>query len=241
MQVSSKFEGFSKDGISFLKALKKNNKREWFQKRKEVYEAELKTPMQKFIAALGTEIGKEFPQLRFDPKKSMFRIYRDTRFSGDKKPYKTNIGASFSSTKATDMEAPGLYFHVEPGEVFVAGGLYMPSGEQIRLIRNSILENPQKYFSVIKDKAFVKKFKEIQGEKLKRAPQGMDPNHELIEFLKNKQFYVYTEIDEKLIYDPKKLVKKVAEEFRAMKPLLNWLNDATYAARAKKVFGVGAF
>ncbi len=232
--VSDRFEGFPSAGFSFLRSLKKNNEREWFQPRKATYQELLVRPLQLLTAELGQELQEEAPGYSFDPKRSIFRIYRDTRFSGNQDPYKTHIAASYSfrTAKKEAMEEPGFYFHLEPGSVFVGGGIYMPSSAQLRLIRDSILSRPEAYLAVVKNPAFRKRFGGIAGENLKRAPQGMDPEHPLIEHLRHKQFYVGVELDPELAQS-RKLIAQVVRDYRLALPLLSWLRDATAPLRFK--------
>jgi uncharacterized protein (TIGR02453 family) len=215
-----------KSGFLFLKKLKKNNNRDWFQKNKSSYENDLRIPLQQVIADLSGLMKKSAPEINFDPKKSIFRINRDVRFSSDKSPYKTNIGASFISHRHNKKdEFPGLYIHVEPGNCFVAGGLYMPSSEQIRKIRESILRDPESFKKIVNDKKINKILGGLQGEKLKKAPKGYSPEHPLIEFLKWKQFTYFKSFTDQ-DFQTGVLAKKVCKDFEAMMPLVRWLNKA---------------
>lgn len=215
-----------KSGFTFLKKLKKNNNRDWFQKNKSSYENDLKIPLQQVIIELSDLMKKSAPEINFDPKKSIFRINRDVRFSADKSPYKTNIGASFVGHRQNKKdEFPGLYIHIEPGNCFVAGGLYMPSSEQIRKIRESILRNPESFKKIVNDKKINKILGGLQGEKLKKAPKGYSPEHPLIEFLKWKQFTYFKSFKDQA-FQSGSIAKKVQKDFEAMLPLIQWLNKA---------------
>jgi uncharacterized protein (TIGR02453 family) len=217
------FTGFPGSGLDFLRKLKKNNNRPWFQSHREEYEESLRFPMQCLITGLAVRLHDEAPEVEFNPKKSIFRIYRDTRFSKNKTPYKTNIAAWFQArgTKA-DSETPGLYLGVEPEEVFVGGGLYMPSGSQLKAIRRSIAENPEEYLEVVRSPRFRKRFGGIQGAVLSRAPLGYPPDHPMIEHLRHKQFFVGVEPDEKSCYTPR-FLETVAGVFTDTMPLVRWL------------------
>jgi uncharacterized protein (TIGR02453 family) len=217
------FAGFPKAGLDFLRRLKRNNNRTWFQAHRQEYEDEVRFPMQCLIAGLAVRLHDEAPEIEFNPKKSIFRIYRDTRFSRDKTPYKTNIAAWFQlrGMKA-DSESPGLYVGVGTDEVFVGGGLYLPSGEQLKAIRRSIAEGPDDYLQVVRSRRFRRKFGTIQGEVLSRAPLGYSPDHPMIEHLRHKQFFVGVEPEEKACYSPKFLVT-VASVFADAMPLVRWL------------------
>jgi uncharacterized protein (TIGR02453 family) len=225
------FQGFPKEGLEFLKKLKKNNSKEWFQPRKSEYETLVKFPMQCLIATLGVMLKSELPDYAFNPKKSIFRINRDVRFSKDKSPYKTNIGASFNLANRTRdaVELPGFYLHIEPkikdgNGVFAGGGLYMPSSPQLKIIRAKIAREPQRYSDIIGEKTFRKFFGEIQGEKLKTAPQGYDATNPMIEHLKLKQFFALRAFEDDECLTPS-FAKKVADTFRAQISLVNFLNE----------------
>ncbi|HEY4643755.1 MAG TPA: DUF2461 domain-containing protein, partial [Bacteroidota bacterium] len=138
------FEGFPKEGITFLRQLKRNNNRPWFNKHKEEYEASVKLPMQSLIAALKPRLAQIAPEIEADPKRSMFRIYRDTRFSKDKSPYKTHVAAIFHP-RGHWQESAGLYLEIEPAKVGLAGGIYMPESSQLKLIRRAIADRSEAF------------------------------------------------------------------------------------------------
>ena len=217
------FTGFTTKSTRFLRSLKRNNNREWFHAHKEEYEQFLKLPMQ----SLAQDLGDHFhfaPDINFDPKKAIFRINRDVRFSNDKSPYKTNIGAFFRlGLKSKFEDTPGLYVHFEDGEVFSAGGLYMPSARQIRLIRLSIQNDPESFLKIIEDKKFKRRFPlGIEGDNLKRAPSGTPIDHPLIKHLRHKQCYVHRDYTIKNAFQ-KSFVKKLEEDFEIMLPLIRWI------------------
>ena len=215
-----------KAGFSFLKKLKKNNNRDWFLENKPAYEENLRRPLQNVIAELGRNLEKKSLGIKFDPKKSIFRINRDVRFSDNKDPYKTNIGASFVSYRHNKKdEFPGLYLHIEPGNCFIGGGLYMPSGEQIRKIRELINQDPQTFKKIISGSSAKKYFGGMTGERLKTSPRGTPSDHPNIELLKWKQF-IFIKRYEDSEFQTGNLAKKIEKEFIAMMPLVNWLNKA---------------
>jgi len=217
------FAGFPAEGIEFLRKLKKNNNRPWFQKHKDDYELNVRFPMQCLIASLAERMAAEAPEIRFDPKKSIFRIHRDIRFSRNKEPYKTNIAAVFpmKGGKAPG-ESPGLYVGVEPGEVFVGGGVYMPDGGQLKGYRKSIAEKPQEFLSVLNDRVFKRTLGGIQGETLRNAPLGFPKDHPMIEHLRHKQFYVGKVYDTPVCLQAR-FLETVAIIFVAAMPLVRWL------------------
>lgn len=220
------FEGFPKEGLDFLRKLKKNNNREWFGARKEEYLEYVKLPMESLIAAIAGPIAAFAPEIFVHPKKSMFRIHRDTRFSKDKKPYKTHAAAIFHP-RGKWQEGAGFYLHVEPGQVFLAGGIYMPDGRQLKKIRAAIAARPAGFLAVVEDPAFRKAFGPLQGDVLSRAPMGYAPDHPMIEWLKHKQFIVWVERPDSAALR-KDFPERAAAAFRGMHPLVKFLNKALH-------------
>ncbi len=217
------FEGLPKKGIDFLKKLKRNNNRPWFQSHKDEYEQHVKFPMQCLIATLGQKMSDIAPEIEFNPKKSIFRIYRDVRFGKNKAPYKTNIAASFNfRRKKSPTETPGLYVGIEPGQIFVGGGLYMPAGDQLKAIRRSMVDDPERFLTVVETPRFKGQFGEIEGEKLQKAPLGFPKEHPMIEHLKHKQFFVGKVYDDDACLKPR-FANVVASVFEDCMPLVRWL------------------
>jgi uncharacterized protein (TIGR02453 family) len=220
------FEGFPEKGIALLRRLKKNNTRTWFQAHKADHEEFVRFPMQCLIAGLRRELAEEIPEIDFNPRTSIFRIYRDTRFSNDKTPYKTNIAASFRLRGTTGpIENPGLYVGIEPGEMFIGGGLYMPSGDQLKKIRKAIVDDPETFLAIVTSRQFRSAFGGILGETLSRAPLGYAPDHPLIEHLKHKQFFVGIESGHEPALKPS-FQGMVVRVFRQSMPFIRWLKAA---------------
>lgn len=220
------FEGFPKEGVAFLKSLKRNNNREWFHKHKDEFESLVKLLMQSLIVALQPHLLKFAPEIEVNPKRSIFRIYRDVRFSKDKSPYKTHVAAHFVIRgKAKGIEGSGYYIHIEPGRVFLGGGLYMPDGDQLKNIRKAIATRSKEFLSIVEGKNFRKRFGKLEGEKLSRAPKGYEPTHPMAEWLKFKQFFVGEEWPESKCYK-RTFVQEVATSFEATAPLVRFLNEA---------------
>lgn len=219
------FNGFPKEGLVFLRKLKQNNNRPWFQKHKSDYEDCVKFPMQSLVASLAEAMRSDAPEIEFNPRTSIFRIYRDVRFSKNKAPYKTHIGAAFPVRgKKGPTESPGLYVHIEPGQVFIGGGIYMPTGQQLKAIRKKIADDPSSFLSLIRDSSFRRVFKGIQGEKLTKAPLGYPKDHPMIEHLRHKQFYVGQVLPENTCLKPGFLMN-VTAGFKTAMPLVRWLAD----------------
>lgn len=220
------FEGFPKRGITFLKQLKRNNRRDWFEKHKPDYESFVKLPMQSLIAALQPHFQSFAPEFEVNPKRSLFRIYRDVRFSKDKQPYKTHVAAHFVLRgKPKGVEGSGYYLHVEPGEVFVGGGIYMPDGEQLKKIRKRIAEHSADFLSTVRNSRMERLYGVLEGEKLQRIPKGYPADHPMGEWLKYKQFFVGTSWPEKKCFKAE-FVTDVARAFEAATPLIRFLNEA---------------
>ena len=139
--MSVTFTGFPEEGLRFLRALKRNNNREWFQAHKSDYEEFIKKPMEGLVLSLGSDLSKIAPEIVATPKASLFRIYRDTRFSKDKSPYKTHVAASFPHRGLDKHQGAGLYLHIAPTEVFLGGGIYMPASEDLSAVRHHIAGN----------------------------------------------------------------------------------------------------
>lgn len=210
--------------ISFLKALKENNDREWFDKNRERYE-DAKDDHRLFIDEVIKDFSKVNPKLKgLTAKECVFRIYRDVRFSKNKDPYKTNMGAGINPG-GKKMEMAGVYIHIEPGKSFIAGGRWMPDAPTIKAIRQEIDYNLPQFKKIIFDKNFVKQFGTLEDEKLKTAPKGYPKDHPEIELLKYTSYIVSRELDDKLIQS-KDLIKELALAYKTMLPFLNFLNEA---------------
>lgn len=220
------FEGFPKLGIKFLTSLKKYNNRQWFEKHKADYEAYAKLPMQSLIVALQQHFMRFAPEFELHPQESLFRIYRDIRFSKDKRPYKTHVAMhAVLRGKSKGVEGSGYYLHIEPGEVFLGGGIYMPDGDQVKKIRRAIAEQSKQFLQITQERQFNKLFGTLSGEKLQRVPTGFEQNHPMAEALRLKQFFVGVSWPESKCYSAK-FVEKGAEVFEAATPLVKFLNRA---------------
>lgn len=211
--------------FSFLKAIKKNNNREWFEKNKPKY-LETKTHFEDFLEAFHKEVIKFDESLAgLNPRKLGFRIYRDVRFSKDKKPYKVNMGAGFSEHGKMEQE-PGYYVHIEPGNCFIAGGFYMPDSEKLAKIRQEIDYNTKDFLKIFSDKKFKKYFSGLDDfDTLKTAPKGYPKDHPHIDLLKHKSYIVTHALSDKDVLD-KKFVKNATEVAKQIKVLNDFLKQA---------------
>jgi uncharacterized protein (TIGR02453 family) len=220
------FDGFPREGIDFMRRLKRNNNRPWFEKHKQEYESLVKLPMQSLIVALQPHFEGFAPEFDINPKRSLFRIYRDVRFSKDKTPYKTHAAAHFVLRgKPKGVEGSGYYLHIEPGEVYVGTGIYMPDGDQLKKIRRAIADQSERFLSILHHPKFKKHFGNIRGDKLQRVPQGYQPDHPMAEWLKQKQFFVWVEWPESKCLKAR-FVIEVADIYEAATPLARFLNEA---------------
>ncbi len=220
-----KFNGYSKSALTFLKRLEKNNTREWFHAHKDEYKEVLRDPTEAFVLALKTKLGKKMPEFMFEPKKSIFRIHRDTRFSDNKKPYKNNI-AFFIRPKLFQkgVDSPGFYFHLEPKDIFIGGGQYIPSSQDLLRIRERIDKDPKSLKKILSSKSFKTMYGDMPGETLKRAPKGFSPDHPDIELLRLKQWHNSKRLDKEIIFT-EDLVDVTAEAYLKISPLVYWIMD----------------
>jgi uncharacterized protein (TIGR02453 family) len=215
----------STETFRFLQQLKLNNNREWFDKNRLVY-GRLRKDFEDFISLVIIEVGKfDRDASQTTSKASVFRINRDTRFSNNKLPYKTNFGAFIAMGGRKGING-GYYIHIEPGECFLAGGIYMPSGPMLKAIRKEIYDNIQEFKEIIHAPAFVKHFGNRLGdEQLKSAPRGFPKDFPDMEYLKYKQYTVFKNEPDKVYQNPG-FINEVIEVFRAMAPFNNFLNHA---------------
>ena len=215
----------TKETLDFLKKLDKNNNRDWFQANKKLFDA-AQDNMTAFAGYLIGEIGKFDSEVEaIDPKSCVFRIYRDVRFSKDKSPYKTNLGAYISPGGRKSMQ-PGYYFHLQPGASFVAGGKHIPDGPETLKIRTAIAEKTDEFLKIVNKKSYADAFGKMYGDSLKSAPKGFDPNHKAVEYLKLKEFMAYTELhDDKFLISPE-FPKHLVKMMKEMYPLIAFLRNA---------------
>jgi uncharacterized protein (TIGR02453 family) len=231
--VAAGFPGFPKEMTTFFRSLKRNNRREWFQPRKHVFEQHVKEPMIELVTALNHDFAKFAPEYVSDPKKAIFRIYRDTRFSADKTPYKTHIAASFARRGGERLAAGGFYFSVSHDQIEVAGGIYHPAPETMLVVRNHIAEHHQDLRRLLADRKVRRLLGDLQGDALTRAPKGFDPAHPAINLIKMKDWILDTTLDPSLGTSPR-LYKELADRFRAMTPLIEFLNRPLLAKKPAK-------
>jgi uncharacterized protein (TIGR02453 family) len=221
------FSGFPAGTVKFLRDLTKHNDRDWFNKNKARFESDVREPALSFIEAMQKPMAAFSECFDVVPKKtggSLMRIYRDTRFSKDKTPYKTNVGIQFRHRAGGDVHAPGFYIHIDPAEIFLGAGMWHPASGPLFSVRESIADDPDAWRKVRDQKAFTKHF-ELVGDFLKRPPRGFDGDHPMIEDLKRKDFIGVCKLAHKDIESPQ-FVKLVMSRFKAAKSLVSFLCDA---------------
>ncbi len=210
--------------IPFLTGLQKNNNKEWFLSNKHTYD-EIRTAFEEFVQQLIYGIQKFDSNISgIEAKKCVFRIYRDTRFSKDKTPYKTNIGA-YISAGGKNIETAGYYIHIQPHECFLAGGAYMPQSNWLKAIRQEISYEGAEFENIVNNSSFKKHFTKLDGDKLKKLPQGYSENNPYIEWIKYKSFIAMHSFSDKIIHSDS-FLEYCLEKFYAMFPLNTFLNRA---------------
>jgi uncharacterized protein (TIGR02453 family) len=222
------FDGFPRDAVRFLAELAKNNNRPWFQANKARYEQSVRGPAVAFIEAMSPLLERVSPFMFADPSPSggsLMRIYRDTRFSSGKEPYKTNIGIQFRHERGEDVHAPGLYFHIDAKEFFLACGMWKPPADALAAIRTRIAEHPDEWLKARDGRAFVKVWGGVTGDRLKRPPRGFDPDGPCIEDIKLKDFLGAVDMPRPQMHSGG-LPARVAKAFAAGKPLMKFLCEA---------------
>lgn len=218
------FAGFPAEGLKFLRGLEKNNKREWFQPRKETFDSAVRQPMVDLVEALNRGLARFAPEYITSPSNAIYRIYRDTRFSNDKTPYKTHIAASFWKRGLSKHACGGLYFSVSHKEIEVAGGVYMPQPEQLLAIRQHIAANHKRFKKLIGGTKLVKLMENLKGDELRRPPKGFPADHPAAGLIRKKQWLYYVMLDPALASTPR-LYTEVLDRFRVMTPFLEFLNE----------------
>jgi len=200
----SKTGHFTPETFGFLRALARNNDREWFRTNKGRYESAVKEPALRFILDFSPHLKSISPHFKADPRPqggSLFRIYRDTRFSRDKSPYKTHTGIQFRHDQGKDAHAPGYYLHLEPGGCFTALGIWRPDGQTLRKIREGVVGDPAAWKRAVDEESFRDRF-ELSGDSLLKPPRGFDPEHPLIDVLKRKDFVAVSPLPDEGVARP---------------------------------------
>lgn len=215
---------FSSNTLTFLRALKRNNDRAWFHTRRDEYEAHVRAPMLAIVAALANDFPSFAPEMVADPKVSLFRQWRDTRFSEDKAPLKTNVAAVFPNKTLGRMRGAGLYFEVEPRWVWIGGGLYAPDTSQLQALREHLATHHRQLDKIVKASAFTRVCGALKGDRLARVPRGFDKTHPAAHYLQQKQFLGFREEKAEFATRPD-FYKQLVATFKALAPLCRFLNE----------------
>jgi uncharacterized protein (TIGR02453 family) len=216
---------FGKEALAFLTRLKRNNRREWFNARKDEYETVVRRPMLAIVERLAADMRRIAPELHVSPK-SIYRIYRDVRFSENKQPYKTHIAASFWPRDLGKGGGAGMYFHVAPDGVWIGGGMYAPETSQLHKVRERIAANLRQFRSIVEAPAFKRSLDGgLEGERLTRVPRGFPKDHEAAEYLRYRQFLAGKEFPARFATDAK-FYGGMLDVYRKIAPLVRFLNEA---------------
>ncbi|MEW5981440.1 MAG: DUF2461 domain-containing protein [Acidobacteriota bacterium] len=227
---------FTPRTLSFLRALERNNRREWFLERREQYNLEVRAPMVALIERLAAEFDGFAPDLVASPRVSIYRVYRDTRFSPDKTPLKTHVAAHFPHRRLPKNECAGLYVEIAPRHVWFGGGMYMPSTSQLQLVREHLATRHRRLRRIIDSPAFRRAVGSLEGERLSRVPRGFPRDHPAADLLRYRQFLAGREEQAAFAHSPA-FFRSLVTVFRAIAPLVAFLNEPLVAARAAGVLG----
>jgi len=234
---------FRPAAFTFFRGLKRNNRKDWFEDHRPQYESEIRGPMRDLIEEVDVQLAQVAPEFIGDPKRSMFRIHRDIRFSKDKSPYKTAAGVWFYHADAgrkvgqdADSGGAGIYFHLAPDGCFSAGGIWMPSGPVLRKIRDTLTEDFEGFEETIGGAKFKRRFSSLSEESMrKRMPRGFDDDHPAAKWLRYKSFTVHRPLTNAQVQS-KRLPNTLAADVEVMLPFLRWLNAAAgYRSRTSRL------
>ena len=234
------FEGFPPEALRFFRGLARNNRREWFQPRKELFDQHVKEPMLTLVTAINGELARFAPDYVTEPNKAVFRIYRDTRFAHDKTPYKDHIAASFGPRGLQKKGAGSFFFSVNHKEIEIAGGVYHPSPEAMMAIRTHISETHEEFRRLLANRKLRGLLGELKGETLSRVPKGFDAAHPAADLIKHKDWILFDSLDPALAATPGLLTELVAR-FRAIVPVLDYLNAPLRARKTPAAHAVFPF
>jgi uncharacterized protein (TIGR02453 family) len=231
--MASPFSGFRPAALTFLRQLRRNNRREWFLEHRETFDEEVLGPLRTLVSEMDVRFARFAPEIAGEPKRSIFRIYRDVRFSKDKSPYKTHAAAWFQHRNAshgvgseTHGAGAGFYFHLEPGASLLAGGMWMPPRPSLNAIREAIAAKPAEFAKSMGSTAFKRRFGTLSEEgMLKRLPRGFDPGHPAEPWLRYQSFTVSARLGDAEVTD-RRLADRLERGFVTVLPMVRWLNGA---------------
>lgn len=227
------FEGFKPAAFTFFRGLAKNNSKVWFDSRREIYESEVREPMKALVEEMDVRFARFGPEIVGDPRRAIFRINRDIRFSRDKSPYKTHSACWFNHGNATrqvgqeaESGSAGFYFHLEPGTSFLGAGVWMPPRGQLGKIRDALADDPKGFAAVVESPAVKRRYGKLEDESmLTRLPRGYEPGHAAEKWLRYQSFTMGRALTEREVLG-KKLPQILEREYKVLLPLVRWLNSA---------------
>lgn len=214
---------FTAETLRFLRALKRNNRRDWFNAHRDDYEIHVRQPMIAIVERLAHDFRTLAPELIATPKLSMYRIYRDTRFSENKAPYKTHVAAVFPPRGLPKHEGAGVYFQVSPDEVWIGGGMYSPQTPQLRAVREHIAANYRQLRRIVESPGFRRRVGALEGDRLQRVPRGFPKDHPAADYLKYRQFLAGADFAPAIAVGPS-FYRTLLTTFREVVPLTRFLN-----------------
>lgn len=219
---------FTPKTLSFLRSLKRNNKREWFHSRRDQFDEHCRAPMVEVVERLALDLPAFAPELIAGVRESLFRQFRDTRFSDDKTPMKTNVAATFPHRALGRMNGASFYFEVGPDYVWIGGGVYRPDTSQLHLLREHIAAHHSRLDTIVNAPAF-KKLGGLRGDTLTRVPRGFDKNHPAARYLVHKQFMTFRE-ESGTFATSKDFYKNLLATFKTLSPMVKFMNEPLIAA-----------
>lgn len=224
--------GFTPKTLAFLRALKRNNRREWFHEQRADYDQHVHAPTVAIVERLAVDFASAAPDFVATPRISMFRPWRDTRFSADKAPLKTHVAAVFPHRALGRMQGAGLYFEVAPEYVWIGGGLYAPDAPTLHAVRSHVADHHEELERLVSAPKFRKLFGGLRGDQAARMPRGFDPSHPAADVLRHKQFLAFREEAPAFAVQPD-FYKHLLASFEAMAPFVSFLNEPIVAMRRR--------
>lgn len=230
--MPSPFPGFPPEALQFFRGLARNNNRDWFLPRKPLFETKVKEPMRQLVEGLNLAFQDFAPEYVTDPDRAIFRIYRDVRFSKDKKPYKEHLAATFHLRGTTTHGQAGYYFAISHKQVAIGGGVYHPEPAHLLAIRQRIADRHQDFRRILASQAIRSLFGELEGDQLSRVPKGFPTDHPAADLLRFKNYILYVDRPPDLATSPK-VYTEIVDRYRAMVPFLQFLT-APFSHQRKK-------
>jgi uncharacterized protein (TIGR02453 family) len=215
---------FTPRALTFLRGLKRNNDRAWFAQHRDEYEQEVRGPMTTLVERLAADLRRFAPDLLASPRASLYRIYRDTRFSEDKSPFKTQVGAIFPHRDLPKHQGAGLYLEIGPGGTMIAGGIYMPQTPDLHALREHLAENHVRLRTLVESPGFKRTAGPVSGDSLRRVPHGFPADHPAAEYLKLRQFLFGRDYPAAFATD-RRFYREVVMLFERMAPVIDFLNE----------------